>query len=87
MARNVNAELENLNYQKCFNSKFAKMKHPFVKCPECSKLIKHDHNLIQRHFLEVHKIDDHQNKRSKGWRFVPNKGRVDNPLDLSRIIG
>jgi len=43
--------------------------------------------MIQRYFLEYHKIDDHVTKKEKGRRFTPVKERAANPMNLVYILG
>lgn len=82
-ARNINAELRQYNRQKAFHDKIAKKQNPFVRCPECAERIPHDFNIIQRHFLQKHKIADNRTKKGKGWSFTPVKARAANPLSLN----
>ena len=82
-ARNINAELRTYNRQKAFHEKIAKKQNPFVRCPQGGDRIPHDFNMVQRHFLDKHKIADNREKKGKGWSFSPVKARAVNPLSLN----
>ena len=48
-----------------------KQPHPIVKCVDCGQYIVHNLNLIQRHYLEVHHVDDHRELMERGFKFNP----------------
>jgi len=57
-----------------------------VRCPECGDRIPSSQVMIQRHFVDKHKIVDQLKKREKGWRFQEVR-QIRNPLSLKNIFG
>ena len=57
-----------------------------VRCPDCGMRMENHQVLIQRHFMEKHKIDESVIKRETNWRFQ-NVRRIKNPLSLKNIFG
>ena len=62
--RDINAELSSVS---------------LVRCPECGIRIPNHQVLIQRHFMQVHKIDNQLKKREADWRFH-NARPLNDPL-------
>ena len=57
-----------------------------VRCPHCGNRLPNNQVMIQRHFLEIHNIDEQLTKREKDWKFQ-TVNKIKNPLSLSNIFG
>ena len=54
--------------KKAFVDKFKKMSNPWFKCYECGKLIPNDFNVVQRHFIQSHRAENH---KEDGFKITP----------------